>query len=333
MAVQAFALGFGVLAGWVDIWPLFLLTLVHGIIVSFNQPARLSLVRSLVRTEDLPAAIAVNSVLWNSARFVGPACAGVLIVFMDIGWAFIVNGVTFLVFVVAMLQIRSNVPRTVVSKSGSVLRQIQEGFVYSFRHEGMAPLLMMLFISAVFARPFAELLPGFADAVFGWGADGLALLTAATGIGAVIGGIWMSQAARLGGLTGLALHANLLLALVLLLFCATDWFWLGMVATGAAGMAMTVHGVATQSLIQHACAPEMLGRVLSIYGLSFRAGPALGALLMGTASEGFGLQAPVAAGAVVCLAGWAWAARQQGGIAQAMGEGSLSPTNQQGIKP
>lgn len=320
MAAQAFLLGLGVLAGWVDIWALFLMTLVHGIIVSFNQPARLSLVRSLVRTEDLPAAIAVNSVTWNSARFVGPAVAGVLIVYLEVGWSFIANGLTFLIFVASMLRIQADIPREELGKGGNVLQQIREGFICSFRHQGMAPLLILLFVSAVFARPFAELLPGFADAVFGRGADGLAMLTAATGAGAVIGGVWMSQAARPGRLTGFSLHANAALALSLILFSVTESFWLAMFAVAVAGAGMTVHGVATQSLIQHACEPRMLGRVLSIYGLSFRAGPALGALMMGAASEVFGLQLPVAIGAAVCLAGWLWAVRRQGTIAERMGE-------------
>jgi predicted MFS family arabinose efflux permease len=320
MAAQAFLLGLGVLAGWVDIWALFLMTLVHGIIVSFNQPARLSLVRSLVRTEDLPAAIAVNSVTWNSARFVGPAVAGVLIVYLEVGWSFVANGLTFLIFVASMLRIQADIPREELGKGGNVLQQIREGFVYSFRHAGMAPLLILLFVSAVFARPFAELLPGFSDAVFGRGADGLAMLTAATGAGAVIGGVWMSQAARPGRLTGFSLHSNAALALSLILFSVTESFWTAMFAVAVAGAGMTVHGVATQSLIQHACEPRMLGRVLSIYGLSFRAGPALGALMMGAASEVFGLQLPVAAGAAVCLAGWLWSVRRQGTIAERMGE-------------
>jgi MFS family permease len=333
MAIQAFALGITVLSGWIDIWSLFLLTVSQGIVVSFNQPARLSLVRDLVRTEDLPTAIAINSVLWNGARFVGPVCAGLLIVVFEIGWSFIANGLSFLVFVVAMLRLRREIPRREIAKGGAVLQQIVEGVVYAYRHPGMAPLLLLLLISAIFARPFAELLPGFADAIFGEGAHGLAMLTAATGTGAVVGGIWMSQVAKLGGLTALSLHSNMVLAAALLLLCATKLFWVGLIATAIAGMAMTIHGVATQSLIQFSCPQEMMGRILSLYGLSFRAGPALGALLMGTASEWLGLRIPVAVGAVICLIGWALIARRQRSIATAMGEGALSGPDQARTSP
>lgn len=321
MGLQAFILGGVTLAGAVEIWSLFSLSLAHGILQSFNQASRLSLVRSLVIVEDLPAAIAFNSVLWNSARFVGPVIAGLLIVALDIGWAFVVNGVSFLAFCWAMYLLRDQIPRGGAGAAGSMWRQIRDGFVYVARHEGIGPLIGLLAIGAVFSRPFAELLPGFADAVFKQGPEGLAMLTSATGIGAVIGGVWLSQSGRIGGLTRMALHSNFALALALLLLCATDWFWVGLLATGAAGLCMTVNGVANQSLIQHAAAPEMLGRVLSIYGLSFRAGPALGALLMGAASEWFGLQMPVAVGAVVCIAAWLWVLRRQRRIAAALGEG------------
>jgi len=321
MAVQAFILGWAALHGWIEIWSLFGLTLVHGCLQSFNQASRLSLVRTLVQRDDLPAAIAVNSVLWNGARFVGPVCAGFLIVVVDIGWAFMANGLSFIAFVWSMYVLRHEIPRGGSAAGGPILKQIAEGVGYVVRHQGLGPLMLLLFIGAVFARPFAELLPGIADAVFSRGAEGLATLTSATGIGAVIAGVWLAQAAKFGRLTGLALHSNTAMAVALLVLAATDSFWVGVAATAAAGLCMTVNGVANQSIIQYAAAPEMLGRVLSIYGLSFRAGPALGALGMGAASEWFGLQLPVAVGAAVCIAAWLWLVRRQGRIAAAMGEG------------
>ncbi|MCA8926958.1 MAG: MFS transporter [Alphaproteobacteria bacterium] len=332
MAVVAFVLGWATLHGWVDIWTLFGLTVVNGCLQSFNQASRLSLVRSLVQREDLPAAIAVNSVLWNSARFVGPVCAGFLIVVFEIGWSFVANGLSFLAFVAAMYVLRHDIPRGGVTSGGPILKQIAEGIAYVARHEGMRPLMLMLFIGAVFSRPFAELLPGISDAVFHRGAEGLATLTSATGIGAVIAGVWLAQAAKFGRLTLLALNSNALLALALLVLAATDSFYVGVAATAAAGLCMTVNGVANQSIVQYASAPEMMGRVLSIYGLSFRAGPALGALAMGTASEWFGLQIPVAVGAVVCLVAWLWLVRRQGRIAAAMGEGH-DPSNPKTEEP
>jgi MFS family permease len=321
-ALQAFVLGGFALAGLADIWLLFGLSAMLGVVTAMNQPARLSMVRNLVQPDDLPSAIAINSVLWNSARFVGPVVAGALIVSLDVGWAFLVNGLSFIIFLIALERVRDSIPRAPAVTGGRVLTQIIDGIRYASRHQGLGPLLGLLLMGSVFVRPFAELLPGFADAVFGRGADGLAMLTSATGVGAVIAGIWLSQAARQQTLIGLAMHSLVAMALAMFLLCATDWFWLGLVATGAAGCFMTVNGVAAQSLIQYSCAPEMLGRVLSIYGLSARAGPAIGALMMGTASDWLGLQIPIAVGAGICVLAYLWALRRKRHIAEGLSQGA-----------
>lgn len=321
-ALQAFVLGVCALTGLADIWLLFALSALLGVVTAMNQPARLSMVRNLVRADDLPSAIAINSVLWNAARFVGPMIAGALIVALDVAWAFLVNGLSFIVFLIALERVRDSIPRTPAVTGGRVLTQIADGLRYAGGHPGLGPLLGLLLLGSIFVRPFAELLPGFADAVFGRGADGLAMLTSATGVGAVIAGVWLSQAAQRQTLTDLALHSLVAMALAMFLLCATDWFWLGLVATGAAGCFMTVNGVAAQSLIQYSCAPEMLGRVLSIYGLSARAGPAIGALMMGTASDWLGLQTPVAVGAGICVVAYLWALRRKRHIAEGLSHGA-----------
>ena len=311
LMLQAAVLGVLTIAGMVTPEILFLLTLVFGILTGFNQPARLSLVASLVRREDIAAAVALNSVLWNASRVIGPMIAGVLIVTIGAGWSFIVKAATVLAFLVAAYMVRLPPTPPRASERG-MMGEIAEGFSYVFRHRAIGSLMILLIVGAVFARPFTELLPGFADAVFGRGADGLALLTAAIGVGATVGGLWLSQRGRLAGQTRISIWTTLLLSLALLAFTATDNFPFALLALAVAGFAMVVGGVTMQSLIQTAADPGMLGRVLSIYGLSFRAGPALGALIMGAASELLGLRIPVALGAALCIVAWYWAHRRRG---------------------
>ncbi len=310
LAFQAVALGVLTLSDTITPEILFLLTLFFGIVTAFGQPSRLSLITVLVRREDISAAVAINSVMWNGARFVGPVIAGGLIVWVGVGWTFIVKAVTVASFLFAITLLRLP-PLENKRPTVSMWREIAEGFAYVFRHPAIGPLLLLLVAGSVFARPFAELLPGFADAVFGRGAEGLAILTSATGLGAVIGGIWLGQRGRITGQTHLSIFSTLLMSLALIAFCATEWFWVGAASLVVVGFGMVVHGVTTQSLIQHACDPAMLGRTLSIYGLSFRAGPALGAIVMGAASEWVGLRIPVAAGAVLCVGAWWWAERRR----------------------
>ena len=306
MCAVAIAMAAGAFLGLMTPLLLFALNLLGGFFVSFGQPARLSMVRALVRPADLPAAVATNSVLWNAARFIGPAVAGALIASLGVAWAFSFNALSFVVFLVFLRRLRLAPTARAARKSSGVFADLAEGFAYAARHPGVGPLLMLLIVNAVSVRPYVELLPGFADVVFGRGVDGLAMLTGAVGVGAIITGVLVGDRDGLVGLTRLAVDSVLALALSAMLFAATGNFWIGLFGAALSGAAMVSSGVAMQTLIQNAADPGVLSRVLSLYGLSMRAGPAAGALIMGAASEYVGLQAPVIVGAMLCLVGWIW---------------------------
>ena len=177
---------------------------------------------------------------------------------------------------------------------------------------------MILIVVCLGIRPFQELLPGFADHVFGGGADILAVLTCATGIGAVVGGLWLAQRGGPAGLTKLILIATVIQALSMFAFVATDSLWVAIPAVTAAGLGMTVTGIGVQTLMQLTVDASVRGRVLSIFGLTFRGVPALGALIMGAASESVGLRWPLATGAFLVLLSLIWAWRQLSGISSSL---------------
>ena len=179
-------------------------------------------------------------------------------------------------------------------------------------HRPIAPLLLLLLAVGLCARPFVELLPGFADAVFDAGAEGLAMMTSTVGGGAIVGGLWLARRDGHRGLTSVALASPLLLALALGGFVSSERLWLALPALAVAGFAMVAGGVGTQTLLQLAVDGRLRGRVLALYGLIFRGGPALGALAMGALSEVYGLRLPLAAGALLAaLAGVAvWTRRR-----------------------
>lgn len=307
MAMVAFAMAGFTFAGKMTPELLLALNFLAGVVVSFGQPARLSMVRALVPVHDLPAAVATNSILWNTARFVGPALASFLIARYGVGWAFLLNAVSYAAFIFALGMLDLPKRQAVARKRQSLVRDMRDGLAYVSGHPGLGPILLLLVINAITVRPYVELLPGFADDVFGQGVNGLGALTASIGVGAIIAGIWVGGRDGYHGLTRIAVDGVLLLAVSVFLFAATDIFWIGLLGGAISGAAMVISGVAMQSLIQQATDPAILSRVLSLYGLSFRAGPAAGALMMGAASEIWGLQIPVAAGACLCVIGWAWA--------------------------
>ena len=195
---------------------LFALVLAHGIILSFNQPARLALVPHLVQRENLSAAIGINSMIFNSAKAIGPVIAGFLINGWGIGFAFVFNALSYVWFVGSLLFIRIANPRSGKARTPAreVPREIAEGFRYAMQHIGIARMLIVLSVVSIFGRPYMELLSGFADEVFSRGADGYSLMLSMTGIGSLVGGFWIAQRGQLVGLTSRVVLATLLLGLL-----------------------------------------------------------------------------------------------------------------------
>ena len=288
---------------------LFSLTLLQGIIFAFWQPVRLALLPSLVARQDLASAVAINSVVFNTARFIGPALGGVIIVWLETGWLFTFNALSFLLFLFALNamqlpKIKADLPR---QNQNRFLVDILDGYRFAAGHHGIAPLLLLLIASCLLLRPVFELLPGFADQVFERGAGGLSALVAVTGIGAVGGGFWLGQRGSVKGLSKIVISSMMLFAITLLLFSMTRYFVVGLLSLAVAGLLSTLAGAGVQTLLQTAVPMTMRGRVMSLYGMIIRAGPALGALAMGSVSELIGLQWPViiASGLAFWLAYWA----------------------------
>ncbi len=278
------------------------LSLFLGIVRAVYQPVRLSLIPALVREDDLPAAVAISSVIFNLARFIGPALAGVIITARGVAPTFALYALTVIALLFALSRLRIDGVVAAAGMRRGMLAEIGEGLAYTARHDAVGPLLLLMLAVSVLARPVAELFPAFADAIFGRGAAGLAWLTSAVGFGAVIGGVWLAVRGTAQGLVLVAVGGSAWCALSLLLFTATTAFWVAVPAIGVFGVAAVAIAIATQTLLLGAVENAMRGRVLSLYGVIFRGGPAVGALLMGAASGPFGLRIPFAIGALLCLA-------------------------------
>jgi len=298
--IQAVTLWLAYESGHVNVYIIFALTLGLGVNAAITQPARLALIPQLVRGEDLNTALALNSVLFNSARFIGPMVAGLIIGVSDLGKTFLFNAFSYLAMIAALLYMQP-LPRRAAVSPHSVLHDLGQGIRYCAGHASIGPLLLMIGVVAIFARPIADLLPGFAGHVFERGELGLVWLTSAMGIGSVIGGMWLAQRASVTGLPAITLVSILLTGASLVAFAATSRFVLALVLVVVASGAMSVCGTATQTLLQRIVDDDKRGRAMSLWGLIFRGAPALGVLVMGTLSEWFGLAAPVFAGALVCI--------------------------------
>jgi predicted MFS family arabinose efflux permease len=301
--LQASLLAILVVSDAMTIEILFALVLMLGIASGVAQPSRLALIPTLVDRESLASALAINSVIFNLARFIGPALAGIVIAEIGIAAAFAANAVSYIAFQISLLNLRGLPPQLAVGRQ-NVLRASVEAFSYACRHSGIGPMLLLFVVTTIGTRGFIELFPGFADRVFGRGPQGLAMLTSTVGLGAICGASWMVLRSAITGLANVVLVCTLIMSLAILAFAATDAFFLALPCVFVAGAMMTITGTGAQTLIQAAVDARMSGRVMALYGMIFRAGPAVGAVLMGTLSEYIGLRLALALGAILSGSFW-----------------------------
>jgi MFS family permease len=282
------------------------LTVYAGVVGTANQPFRTAIIGDIVTRNELPAAIAINSMTWHGSRFIGPALAGAIILYAGVVPAFAVNALSYIPMIVALYMMSVPPPGGERKSLRELPREIVEGARYAVAHPVIGPALFLLLCASFFGRPVMEFLPAFADSVFHRGAEGLAWLTSAGGFGALFSGVWLASRRTMTGLVG-AMVANIaILGVAVIGFVATEWFWLGMLAIAAAGFAVVVGGITTQTLIQSAVERSLRGRVLGTYGMVWLGGPALGSLAVGALSDFVPLRILIAAGALMCLAAWGW---------------------------
>ena len=303
---------------------LFGLVLLLGIASGISQPARLALIPTLVDRASLPSALAINSVLFNLARFVGPAIAGILIAEISIAAAFAANAVSYIAFQISLLKLRDLPPQPILERQNAIRASI-EAYAYASNHPGIGPMLLLFVVTTIGTRGFIELFPGFADSVFERGPQGLSMLTSTVGLGAIFGGAWMVLRPAITGLAAVVFGHTLLMSLAILAFTATDQFYLALPCVLVAGAAMTITGTGAQTLIQAAVDSRMRGRVMALYGMIFRAGPATGAVLMGSASEHIGLRLSLAIGALVSCGFWLLTRLRHKEIAAALEDVAVPP--------
>jgi predicted MFS family arabinose efflux permease len=281
------------------------LTLCNGAAETFAQPARQCLIPGLVPRSHLPGAVALNSLTYNAARFVGPAISGPMIAMWGVVPSIAVNALAFLYASLTMHLLRLDPAVRRGKPTGfSVMHDALDGLRYVARHRAIGPLMLFAATVGMTLRSVPEMLPPYVADHFGRGAEGLATLASTMGCAALIGGLVVALRGRMTGLTRIAVGCGLILALATAGFVATHIFAVGVICIAAIGAATTMHGISCQTLLQNSTAPGMIGRVLSTWGMITRAAPAMGALAYGIASEFVGLQIPVLIGAGLCALVW-----------------------------
>ena len=312
------------LAGCVQVWHVLVLAALLGVVNAFDVPARQAFVVEMVGKEDLPNAIALNSSLFNGARILGPAVAGVLVAAIGEGWCFFVNGVSYIAVIAGLLLMRL-APRPAIPKPGSMLVHMAEGFQFVWRTRPIRALLLLLGIVSLMGMPYAVLMPIFAGQILHSGPRGLGFLMGATGVGALCGAITLAM--RRGGVHGLGrwiAYAAGAFGVCLILFSFSRWFWLSAALLAPVGFAFIVQMASSNTLIQSMVPDRLRGRVMAVYSMMFIGMAPLGALGSGIMASRLGAPAAVAIGGAVCIVSAAlFGARLASLRAEETGEGGL----------
>ncbi|MBS0641069.1 MAG: MFS transporter [Proteobacteria bacterium] len=304
---QAVILVVLILTGLIRVEFMAFLTLCNGAAETFSQPARQCLIPGLVPRQYLPGAVALNSLTYNAARFVGPAISGPMIALWGVVPSIALNAFAFAYASLTMVLLRLDPEVRLGKRSGaSILQDALEGIRYVTRHRGIGPAMLFAATVGMTLRSVPEMLPPYVADIFGRGAEGLATLASTMGCAALIGGFLIAIRGRMTGLTRIAVGCGLVLAIFTAGFVATSSFAVGVICIAAMGAATTIHGISCQTLLQNSASPGMIGRVLSTWGMITRAAPAMGALIYGAASEFFGLRIPVLVGVVICMCVFVW---------------------------
>jgi MFS family permease len=297
LAVLAFA-------GVVQVWHVVVLAAGLGLVNAFDAPARQAFVVEMVGREDMTNAIALNSMMFNGARVIGPAIGGLLLASVGTGWCFLINGLSYLAVIAGLLamQLPPAAKRRVM---GAPLKELAGGLQYVYKHVEQFALILLALIFAVFGLSYGTLLPAFADQVLHTGATGFGLLNAATGLGAMAGALFIARTGG-GGQRGQWLIAvSLAFPVVLAIFAFVPVFEASLLLALLLGLLFMIQFTLINTLIQVQVADEMRGRVLALYSLTFFGFQPFGNLAAGNLAEYWGLSVTIgvsaAVAAVLCV--------------------------------
>jgi len=297
------------LSNRIRIWELFVLAGLLGVVNAFDIPARQSFFVEMVGRGDLMNAIALNSSMFNGARVIGPAIAGILVAKIGEGWCFFANGISYVAVIGGLLLMRVQ-PFRPAPRSMSPWETIREGFQYVGGTVPIRAIVMLIAVVSFAGMPYTVLMPVFADRILHVGPQGLGVLMGATGLGALGGALLLASRTQLKGFTLWIPSAAAVFAVSLAGFAASNRMWLSCAMLFAAGFAVMLQVGASNTLIQSMVPDHLRGRAMSVYSMMYIGIGPFGAMAAGFAADGFGARATILAGGVVCLmAGAAFAFR------------------------
>ncbi len=285
--VLAFILAALTLLHLVTPYHIALLSFFLGVSTALDMPARQTFVHKIVRKDALLSAISINAGLYNAARIIGPAAAGILIGIFGVGVAFLINGLSFVAVLIALRFI--NVHEKVEKSTMHPLRAIKEGLQYAFSHTIIRPLLILTTISSIIGWSYITIMPILAKDIFKQGASGLGYLQSAAGLGAVTSAILISIFSKKIPARIFIFGGSALFTTSMFVLSYVHSFVLGMAVLFCMACGLLAFFSMINTTLQHNSPPAARGRVISIYTLMFVGMNVFGSLEIGFVTQSFGV--------------------------------------------
>ncbi len=300
MMLLAFILAALVFSGLVQPWHILALAFGLGIANAFDTPARLAIVSEMVSREDLTNAIALNATMFNTGSAVGPAVAGLAYALIGPAWCFILNGLSFIGVIVALLLMKI-APRPAAPRRGSVWSELMMGVRYIAASPTIRTLILLVSITALFGISTTTLFPAWAVSILGGDATTTGLLQSARGLGALISALTIASLGRFKFKGRLLTIGSFAFPLLMLIFALVRWIPLSLLVLVGSGLAIILVMNLANALVQTLAPDALRGRIMAIYSLTFFGVLPIGSLWAGASAEQFGEPNTVIMGAAVSL--------------------------------
>ena len=295
----ALLLGVVTLVGIVEVWHIAAIAFLLGLVNAVDAPARQSFLSEMVTKDQLSSAIALNSSVFNAARVIGPSIAGLLIALVGTGSAFIVNAVSYLAVIAALLSM--NVKTPVPIEKIHPLKAIQEGLHYSYSHPIIRTLIIFTGVTSVFGWSYTTMMPIIARDTFHLGASGLGYLYAAVGLGSLLATLLISLFSKKISPIVFIIGGNALFSVSIFLFTYTSTLHYALPLLFLSGLGLLSQFAMMNTTIQSLVKSEFRGRVMSIYILMFIGLTPFGNFEIGWLSEAMGTDVAIRIGAIIVL--------------------------------
>jgi len=286
--ILAFILAALMFANAVKEWHIVVLAALLGFVNAFDAPARQAFIPELVGKEDMPNAIALNSIMFNSARVIGPAVAGLVLALVGAAWCFTLNGISFLAVLLGLWLMKLP-PHQKVKQTYSPWKQLISGFKYASNNREIFGLILLSLVFSIFGISYSTILPAFVDNTLHLGASAYGWINTATGLGAVTGAFLLASRASHGKRGKWLVITNIAFPLILIVFSVTSSYPLSLLLAYGLGVGFMVQFTTINTLLQTRVEDEFRGRVMGLYTITFFGFSPFGNLLIGFLGEKMGL--------------------------------------------